>query len=559
MPDETERRRSYDDDSIVRALPELVAFMRRDGMIIKELGGRQLSLPGCGQLAGKNFTHIWPDDVAALLSRMISRALRTRSSSDEQFALGARRYDVRIMPHGPDRVLCVVRDAAAISAPVDRESAPGGTGNRFSPRAMLGRLEESIVAARLKEQSLATCMFHLQGLKELGRVLDYGIVDQVSESHLQNLSQAFREGISGYACRLTENLFVAVIERFGDRDTLRATAMRLQHVLAQPVSVGDAAFTATPSAGLALLGDDASDARQLLEFSRSAMLEARRSGAAVHFYSDTLRLRSLARLDLVQELKSALVEDRLALRYAARHSLVTGKLVAVHAYLRWPHPVRGEVAAADLLPIAESCGFSTPLSRWAFSRLQRDLPAFRAAGALQMRFSFGALRSHLLSDSFAAEVREFLDRRIVAPEDFELRISERTLASLANPLGAIRPLADLGVAIVIDEFGKGFTSLTQLAQLPVRALLLDRRLTLAAATDQAALKAARAAIAIAGMLDLVPMASGIDSEAEWRLFESLGCAEGLGDVFGPISLATGEPADRLRSGPRRPDNGKSAI
>jgi hypothetical protein len=55
------------------------------------------------------------------------------------------------------------------------------------------------------------------------------------------------------------------------------------------------------------------------------------------------------------------------------------------------------------------------------------------------------------------------------------------------------------------------------------------------------------------------MASGIDSEAEWRLFESLGYAEGLGDVFGPISLATGEPADRLRSGPRRPDNGKSAI
>jgi EAL domain-containing protein (putative c-di-GMP-specific phosphodiesterase class I) len=274
------------------------------------------------------------------------------------------------------------------------------------------------------------------------------------------------------------------------------------------------------------------------------MLEARRSGgSSVQFYSDSLRVRSLARLDVGGELRRAIEEDKLSLRYAARYDLASGRQTAVHAYLRWLHPMRGEVAAAEFLAVAESTGLATLLSRWALRRFQRDMPSLRAAGAPGMKFSFGALRSHMLSGELVSDVENLFASGAVSPAEFELRISERALAGLGNPGAVISPLVALGSAIAIDEFGRGFTSFPRLARLPARSLQLDRRLALAALADPVARKAAAAALAVALALDLVPMAAGLDSEPLFRLMQSLGCSEGLGDAFAAMPL---EKAAKVR-------------
>jgi predicted signal transduction protein with EAL and GGDEF domain len=536
------------DDSLIQALPELVAFVRRDGTVVRELGGRRLGLTIDGGLVGKTLNDLWPESVAALLLQLIRRALRDRGTSDANFSSGDRQYEARIAAHGRDRVLCIIRDAAAPEHSNSHEDVRGSHRGGIERRELFARLSQSVADARLRERRLAVCLVHFQGMGELGGILDYGIVDQMAGTQLQRVSTMLADGPIGYAGRLVENELLVVVEQFEDREAIRDLAHELLKVLAEPVAVGDATFTVTPSAGLALLGDDGSDARQLLENSRSAMLEARRSGPKfARFYSDDLRVRSLARLDIEHELRDAITQDQLALRYAARHCLETGQLVAVHAYLRWPHPARGEVAAAEFLPIAESTGLATPLSRWALSRFQRDMPVLRAAGADRIRFSFGALRSHLSSGVLKSDVEALFASGAVTPADFELRISERVLAGLADPGPTLRPLVDLGVTLTIDEFGRGFTSLPRLARLPISAIQLDRRLALAAAADPVARRAATAVLAVAQALEIIPMSAGIDDEAQRQLFKSLGCAQGLGDAFGALSLHGSKDADRRRS------------
>jgi EAL domain-containing protein (putative c-di-GMP-specific phosphodiesterase class I) len=95
----------------------------------------------------------------------------------------------------------------------------------------------------------------------------------------------------------------------------------------------------------------------------------------------------------------------------------------------------------------------------------------------------------------------------------------------------MRALADLGIGIVVDEFGRGSTSLPRLARLPVRGLLLDRRLALSAGVDPVSRRVATAAVALARAFNFVPMAAGVDDESQRRLLISLGCEEGLGDAF----------------------------
>jgi predicted signal transduction protein with EAL and GGDEF domain len=541
------------DDALIEVLPELIAMVRRDGTILRAGGGRGLGLEAQGGLAGKALSDVFPGDGPAQLTSLIGRVLRDRRSRDAAFSCGGRRYEARIVASSPDWALCVIRDPLPTAVADAHEEVRGGDDAAVQRRDLFAQLSQSIAEARLRSRMLAVSVIHLQGMQELGAALDFDVVDRVTTTQLRGLSGALADGQIGYAGRIADNLLLVVIERCGERDQIRALVERLLQLLSEPVVVVGATFFTTPSAGVTVLGEDGHDTRQLIEGARSALLEARRNGTAcARFYSDTLQLRRIARWDLQQELQDAIAHDGLALRYAPRHCLESGRRIAVCAYLCWPHPVRGQFAAAEFLPIAENTGLTVALSRWALQRFQRDLPRLRAVVDPGTRYSFGALKAHLSSAEFQSDVEALLADGALRPEHLELRIAERTLAGLADPGALLRPLVKQGISIVIDEFGRGFTSLPRLSRLPVHALQLDRRLALAAGADPVARRAAAAALAIARALELIPMSAGIDNSAQRQYLHSIGCAQGLGDAFKELPNMDAASVDASRGRIARP-------
>ena len=114
-----------------------------------------------------------------------------------------------------------------------------------------------------------------------------------------------------------------------------------------------------------------------------------------------------------------------------------------------------------------------------------------------MRFSFGALRHHLLQDDFVDDIGRFFAEGGMPASRLELRIAERTFASMNASI--CQSLGRLGVQIVVDEVGRGFaSSLDRLARAPIWGLQLDRAWTTALRTDEVALKVCKAGISAAG-------------------------------------------------------------
>lgn len=542
------------DDSLIRALPDLVAFVRRDGTVVGTLGGRGVALPHGAAIDGHRLADVWPEEAAGLLLRLVRRALSERGAAAGRFDDAGRAYEVKVSAHGVDRALCVVREAPAAAAAERRGEGVRETGrDALERRAFFARLEQSIADAALRERRLAVCLIHVDGLQNVGSIIDYGLADVVASALLVRLPTPVAGARTTWCVgRLAEDVLAAVVEGFDDRESLREVATRLCDSLGEPVEAGDASFRLRASAGLAVLGEDATRAAALLEHARSAMHEARRADAEpVRFYSDTLRMHSLARIDLERELRLAIDEDGLALRYASRCDLATGRLTAVHAYLRWPHALRGEVRAAEFLPIAESTGLAGPLSRWALQRLRRDLPRLRELAGPGVRYSFGALRQHLATDALAGDIDAWLETGEIEPAELELRIAEHALSGLTSAGAALRKLERLGVAITIDEFGRGYSSLPRLARLPLQALQLDRTLAVSAIDDPVAQRAARAALSIATSLGLVPIATGVDDDERRAQLLALGWLEGLGDRFGMLRLDAEPVAAPLPEAPRR--------
>jgi EAL domain-containing protein (putative c-di-GMP-specific phosphodiesterase class I) len=142
-------------------------------------------------------------------------------------------------------------------------------------------------------------------------------------------------------------------------------------------------------------------------------------------------------------------------------------------------------------------------------------------------------------------VRAWIATGEIRASELELRLSERVLAGLSSPGRALRPFTDLGVRLVVDEFGRGVSSLPRLARMPLWGLQLDRSLANAARDDAVAGRAAAAALAVARSLELTAIVSGIDTPDDLIRWKELGATQGLGDHFSAaLRSASGNVAQR---------------
>jgi EAL domain-containing protein (putative c-di-GMP-specific phosphodiesterase class I) len=300
------------------------------------------------------------------------------------------------------------------------------------------------------------------------------------------------------------------------------------------VHLNDARFSLSPHIGVAIFGQDASSPQTLMDHARAAMLEARRSGAgSIQFYSDTVRMLPVVRLDIERELREAIQDGQIKLNYLARHDLASGHMTGLHAYMRWVHPLRGEIPPAQFLRIAETTDLAPAVSRAALERLALDLPKLRRRFGREFPVCFGPLRHHLSNGQFLTDFLNSRHAGILTAGAVDLRIAERTLAAMSEPERVLHELMQAGVGCVIDELGSGTSSLPQLAQLPIAALQITRRFVIAAPNEVAAMRTCRAIVALANALGVPAIAPGIDDETNRACMAGIGCAQGLGDLYPP--------------------------
>ncbi len=526
-------------DSLSDVLPDLVVLVKRDGVILSHMGGRgvaALALPP--EAVGQRLDAIWPESIATCIKQTVRRAIAQRTTLDTFFTAADVRYELRTTAQGPGRALCVIRAAGSGSTTDEAVGPDELTQSRFDRRGFLNRFHDTLSEAVIQEKPAALALIHLDGIADIERAFDAKISEQVLSSAILRLPhevsrpQKNDNELGEYLGQLSADI-LALVMASADRDAIETCVSRVCASLGEPVPIGDATFQLTPYAGVSILGQDGSSPRSLLDKARSACAEARRSNSTrVFFFSDTLKLRSLQRLDIAREMRDAIANREIALRYSGRHELASGRLVAHVGYLKWTHPLRGELTPGEFLGVAETTGLAPALSRALLAGLRDDFTALRATLPPDVRLSFGALRHHLLQDDFVDDIGRFLAESGMPASRLELRIAERTFASMSASI--CQSLGRLGIQIVVDEVGRGFaSSLDRLARAPIWGLQLDRAWTTALRTDEVALKVCKAGISAAGALGLTPIATGVDDAAQREALVALGCRHGSGDLFGP--------------------------
>jgi EAL domain-containing protein (putative c-di-GMP-specific phosphodiesterase class I)/GGDEF domain-containing protein len=511
-------------DALIQCLPDLVLLMKRDGSVVAHMGGQSVPELRCGE---GSWEETWSEATAALIRQLLRRSIAHRVPVEARFEEKGRHYDLRVTPQGPDRAIGVVR----LLLPEARDESAEASGDRGRPqldrRGFLRRLKESMSVASLREQPLAIAVLHLDGIADVAQFIAAEVSEQIMSAVLLRLAsqESAQTQPKWYLGQISETILAMVMET-ADRDAIEQCVSRVCASLREPITAAEVEFRLTPYAGVAILGVDASLPKMLLEHARAAAHEARRASSKdVSFHTDTMSLRSLARLDLARELREAIAHGDFRCRYIGRHDLRTGRMVARVGYVRWQHPLRGEIRPAEFLRVAEATGLSVELSRAVLKSVCRDFAQLEP----DVRVSFGALRDHFFHEEFVADVERTLAEYSVPAERLELRVAEKAL--VVRDLSNFRSLQKRSVQIVVDEVGRSLSSLAALARAPVWGLQLDHAWVAALHTDAVAQKVCGAGINLATSLGLTPIALGVDNDALREALLEMGCLHGSGDLY----------------------------
>ncbi len=520
-------------DALIEGLPDLLVLIRRDGVVLECGGGHGVPALRCrADPVGRRLEDLWPPPVVEFLKLLTRRSLALRITAEARFEHGGASYEARATARGPERTLCIIRQTSRDS----REDSLEGSDERPRPqldrRGFMRRCKESMALAALREQPLAIAVIQLDGISDIAQIIATKVSEQIMSTAILRLpAQSDAPGGKPwwYLGQLSDNLLALVLES-ADREAIEACVAGLCGSLREPVAIAGAEFHLTPYAGVAILGQDASTPKLLLDHARAAATEARRRGSSdVCFFTDTMRLQSLARLDIAREMRDAIARRDIRLRYVGRHDLETGRLTTWVGYLRWLHPLRGEIRPAEFLRVAETTGLAALLSRAVLGCLREDFAALAAAADPDVRLSFGALRHHVLHEDFAADIARFLAEGALPAERLELRIAERAL--IAREPADLNDLTRLGVRVVVDEVARGMGSLDLLARAPLWGLQLDRAWVTGLRRDALARRVCEAGIAVARAFGLTPLAAGVDDPEQRDALLALGCRYGSGDLF----------------------------
>jgi diguanylate cyclase (GGDEF)-like protein len=392
-------------------------------------------------------------------------------------------------------------------------------------RRMLEALREAL-SARAGGEVVAVLLFDVAGLRQVNDSLGHPAGDRVLIEVARRLQALVPP--AALVARVGGDEF-AVELRAQTADAAVAVAESLQAGLRDRMVIDELTVDVDTSVGVAVHPDHGNDPETLLQRAAVATHAAKARGNVLRF-SPALESRSVRRLGLAEDLRSALDAGELEVYFQPKVALRDRRLVGVECLARWEHPVHGPVSPPDFVAVAEHTGQLTRLTEVVLREGLRRAREWTAAGrSLSVAVNIAART--LTENGFPDQVAALLAEYEVAPARLTLEISESGVISSKRPLPALNRLRDLGVQLSIDDFGTGQSSLAHLHQLPVQEIKIDRTFVQGMATDAGDLAIVRTAVDMARHFGRAVVAEGVESELTLGLLEEIGCDMGQGFLF----------------------------
>ncbi len=403
-----------------------------------------------------------------------------------------------------------------------------GLANR---QMFLDKLGEAFQVAG-PERRGALLFLDLDHFKEVNDTLGHAIGDQLLQAVSRRLLRTARG--NEVVARLGGDEFAIIHSTTASPNAVAAHAERIISVLSRTFSIEGNSIRIGVSIGATFFPEGGDTIEDVMRRADMAMYRAKNEGRnTFRLYTPALNAEASQRLQVEADLRAAVATGGIAVHFQPKISLVDGRLVGAEALARWSAAGR-DIGPMEFLPVAERIGLMGELGMHVLRRAVDQARAWEAAGWGDLRLAVNLSAAQLQDAGLVEQVRGLLDAAGFAPERLEFEITESVmLDDVDTVVATLDALRGLGIGLSIDDFGTGFSSLSQLRRLQVDKMKIGHVFVRDAVDGGEAATLMRAVIGLGLALDVVVAADGIEDEAQFALLRQLGCQEGQGFYFSP--------------------------
>ena len=397
--------------------------------------------------------------------------------------------------------------------------------NRRSFNEQLNRI---LKRSQRRNSNAALMFIDLDHFKRINDSIGHGRGDRLLVEIAKRLTMELREddavnylseddedddSISPEIARLGGDEFTVVLSDVEDTMHVERVASRILQSLSEPIALQSHNPVVTPSIGIAIYPHDGKDPDTLVRNADTAMYVAKAEGRACYrFYDEEMNSRAVEQLKMEEELRHALRNNELELRYQPQIDIHSGEVVSMEALVRWKHPERGMVSPLEFIPVAERTGQIIELGEWVMGEVARHCLYWDSLGIRPFRICVNISPLQFNQGDLPDWILRFLEHSQLAPDRLELELTESAIMTDAETnIAKLRALKEIGLHLAVDDFGTGYSSLSYLKRFPIDTLKIDQSFVADLhRADGAAI--VDAIIALAKSLNLRVIAEGIEDE-----------------------------------------------
>jgi diguanylate cyclase (GGDEF)-like protein/PAS domain S-box-containing protein len=389
-----------------------------------------------------------------------------------------------------------------------------------------------------RDEPVALALLDLDQFKNINDTLGHGFGDSVLVEVGRRLDHLGRAADS--VVRLGGDEFAIIVPGLDDDAAAERLAVDIAEACTRVISLQGMTISSGVSIGIALAPRDGDTVQTLLRHADIAMYAAKRDRRSFQIFTPSIQQAPLEDLVLGASLSRALDEDEFLLHFQPKVQLETGRVIGFEGLARWQHRELGLLQPDRFINLITLGNFDR-----AFTDRVLDLgTAFsrRCADAgYPMPISVNISARSLFDDTFPDRVEATLARHQVGADQLIIEITEHDIMHQASESDVLDRLYDLGIALSVDDFGTGHSSMARLVDLPVNEIKVDRRFIAHMLSSQRDAVIVRSIVDLGKNLDLSVVAEGLERIDEVAAVRGFGCQQGQGFLFSrPVA-----PADAL--------------
>ena len=358
---------------------------------------------------------------------------------------------------------------------------------------------------------------------------------------LQQIAVRLKNNVRSYdlVTRLGGDEFSILLLDIHSTRGVSRIAKKLIAAVEQPIILEGKSFAVSTSIGITMIPADGDDANAILRNADMAMYSAKTAGKKrFSFYDPSLQAIAIAKLQLEDDLISAIHEKQFTLHYQPILTQLTDKVSGHEALIRWNHPEQGLLFPDKFIGIAEETGKIIDIGYWVIKEVCEQIMVCTLTLPPHHRFSINLSPKQFKDTHLLENIRHIMQETKIEGSSLEFEVTESCIMEdVEHTSSTLLQLKEMGISVAIDDFGTGYSSFALLKQLPVDKLKIDKSFITDLETDESDQKIVHGLISMGHKLHLKVVAEGIETKEQHRLLKQYKCDLGQGYLFSkPASI-----------------------